>query len=96
MLTPVIRTSFAFNLATIHAIEALAEKWDVSKSEAVRKAVLMVNEETPQKMTPLQALQALKDPSDGISQGKGDAYLKELKKIRKASWGKFSGKKRGS
>ncbi len=39
MATSVIKTTYALDLETVRALEELARRWDVSKSEALRRAI---------------------------------------------------------
>ena len=58
---------------------------------------------TKKKMTPLEVLETLKNSSGAIPHAKAEAYLKEIRKIRRASsekrwndgWGKYLKEKSG-
>ncbi len=39
MATPTIKTTYSLDLDTVKALEALAQAWKVSKSEALRRAI---------------------------------------------------------
>ncbi len=39
MATSTIKTTYALDLETVRALEALARRWSVSKSEAMRRAI---------------------------------------------------------
>jgi hypothetical protein len=39
MATPVVKTTYALDLDTVRALDELARRWDVSKSEALRRAI---------------------------------------------------------
>jgi len=39
MATPTIKTTYALDVGTVKALDALAQAWKVSKSEALRRAI---------------------------------------------------------
>lgn len=39
MATTTVKTTYALDLETVGALEALARRWNVSKSEAMRRAI---------------------------------------------------------
>lgn len=39
MATTTIKTTYALDIETVKALEALARRWNVSKSEAMRRAI---------------------------------------------------------
>jgi hypothetical protein len=39
MATPTIKTTYALDLGTVKALDALAQAWKVSKSEALRRLI---------------------------------------------------------
>jgi hypothetical protein len=39
MAIPMIKSTYALDVETVHALEALARRWNVSKSEALRRAI---------------------------------------------------------
>ncbi len=60
MASITIRSTYAFDQKTVDNIKALAKKWEVSQSEAVRRSVQMATTGSISKfdgMTPLEALQ---------------------------------------
>ena len=62
MATMYIRSTFALDETTTRGLARLAEKWGVSKSEALRRAVARAEEQPGPggEMTPREALLALK------------------------------------
>ena len=41
-----VRSTYSLDMETMRRIENLAERWDVSKSEVLRRAIKMADEET--------------------------------------------------
>jgi len=39
MATPTVKTTYALDLKTIRSLEGLAQAWNVSRSEALRRAI---------------------------------------------------------
>ena len=39
MATPTVKTTYALDLKTIRSLEGLAQRWNVSRSEALRRAI---------------------------------------------------------
>ena len=39
MATTIVKTTYALDLETVGALDALARRWNVSKSEAMRRAI---------------------------------------------------------
>jgi hypothetical protein len=39
MATPTVKTTYALDLQTIRSLERLARRWNVSRSEALRRAI---------------------------------------------------------
>ncbi len=47
MATQTIKTTYSLDLRTVRALEALAQRWKVSKSEALRRAIQASAERAP-------------------------------------------------
>jgi hypothetical protein len=66
-----IRTTYALDLETVRALEKMAQRWDVSKSEALRRAIrLAADQDLPGSTGALAALDALQDAL-GLSASSG-------------------------
>ena len=85
-----IRTTVAFDPATVARWERLTKRWGVSKSEALRRALEAAeagggesDPETPDfaSMTPVEIMDWLRDHPMGPP-GWGEAYQKELREAR--------------
>ena len=60
MATHMVKTTYALDLETIRSLEGLARRWNVSKSEALRRAIRATSIQTPTEgLTPTQALDRL-------------------------------------
>lgn len=57
MVTPTIRSTYVMDVATMQALERIARRWKVSKSEALRRAIRSAAEQQPAESG--DALQAL-------------------------------------
>jgi hypothetical protein len=92
MATMTVRTTVAFDPATAARLERLARRWGVSKSETLRRALEMVendslssSKEVPDfgHMTALQIMDWLKEnPQAPIPGGWGDDPNRELRELR--------------
>ena len=93
MATLTIRTTVAFDPATVARWERLAKRWGVSKSEALRRALEAaevpssaaagITDEEIARMTPLEAFAWLqKHPSPPVPGGWGDDPHRELRELR--------------
>lgn len=58
MATSVVKTTYALDLETIRALDELARRWDVSKSEALRRAI-RASASPSQAVKPTEPLRAL-------------------------------------
>lgn len=54
MATPTVKSTYSLDLETIRALERMAARWKVSKSEALRRAIRMAEHEAEE--DPLEAL----------------------------------------
>jgi gamma-glutamylcysteine synthetase len=59
MATPTIKSTYVMDVATVRALERIAQRWKVSKSEALRRAIHASAEQQPEDGDPLQALDRL-------------------------------------
>ena len=95
MATMTIRTTVAFDPATVARWERLTKRWGVSKSEALRRALEAadaggpegdsvgpdLSDETIAAMSPQEAFQWLQDHPTGPP-GWGEAFQEELREAR--------------
>ena len=81
-----VRTTFSLDPDTIGALDRLAEKWHVSKSEAFRRIVdaAAAVEEVDWASDALTALDALQARL-GLTEEKADAWVREVRAAREAS-----------
>jgi hypothetical protein len=57
MATHTVKTTYALDVETVRALENLARRWSVSKSEALRRAIRASSVQAPtEALTPTQAL----------------------------------------
>jgi len=62
MATPRIKSTYSFDVETVRQLEAMAQRWKVSKSEALRRAIrAAASQQPPAEQEALEALQALQD-----------------------------------
>ncbi len=76
----------ALDSATLSAISFLAEKWEVSKAEVMRRAVKRAKEETDlkeQQPKPIEALDWLQK-GGGLTVREAEAFRKEVRAEREA------------
>ena len=76
MATTAIKSTYSLDIESIRVLEALAQRWNVSKSEVLRRAIrIAAREEGPGNATTLDALARLQRP------------LRE-RKVDVAQWGR--------
>jgi len=57
MATQTVKTTYALDVETVRSLDDLARRWNVSKSEALRRAIRAASVPTPgEGLTPIQAL----------------------------------------
>jgi hypothetical protein len=60
MATYTVKTTYALDVETVRTLDDLARRWDVSKSEALRRAIRASSVQTATEgLTPIQALDRL-------------------------------------
>jgi predicted transcriptional regulator len=80
------RTSMALDQGTLHALKELAEHWQVSKAEVMRRAVKRVKEEVEREAAlpkPLDALNWLQK-GGGLSVQEAESFREEVQAERQA------------
>ena len=84
MAATVIRTTYAFDEDTIRRLEGLARQWNVSKSEALRRAIRAadVTSTTPDdRLKALDELQA----SMHLTPSRAEAWVRKVRAERRRS-----------
>lgn len=95
MATMTIRTTVAFDPATVARWERLAQRWGVSKSEALRRALESAENERPRSslpggmptmdeiaaMSPSEALEVLR-ANPPVTAEQGEQWRNELRETR--------------
>jgi len=66
-----VKTTYSLDVETVRALEDLAKRWDVSKSEALRRAIRTVSQEASSK--PSDALRALDELQRSLGLSLADA-----------------------
>jgi Ribbon-helix-helix protein, copG family. len=85
MAIPTIKSTYSLDLETVQALEELARRWGVSKSEALRRAIrAAAGEERRNESDALKALDELQQ-SLILSPGKGRAWASHVRAERKAA-----------
>jgi hypothetical protein len=59
MATHTVKTTYSLDVETVRALDGLARRWNVSKSEALRRAIRASAEAPSGELTPVQALDRL-------------------------------------
>ena len=83
----VIRTTYALDRETTNRLESLARQWNVSKSEALRRAIRLADARTSPKsrLAALDALQA----SMRLSRPKAESWVRDVRRERQRSAQRF-------
>jgi hypothetical protein len=76
----VIRSTYALDEDTVRRLEQLAERWQVSESEALRRAILSADSNSPDdRILALDALQ----PSMKLSSEAADTWSRQVRNERR-------------
>ncbi len=96
MATPMIKTTYALDSETIRALEEMATRWGVSKSEALRRAIRAVARRQRQPDRRQDALVALEElqRSLRLTRAKASAWIKEVRAERSAVSARREGRRR--
>ena len=89
-----IKSTYFLDADTVRALEGLARRWNVSKSEALQRAIRREVERQPARAdTRLEALQALQESvaARGVDL---DAWERRSAKIRSESFGRLLSEQR--
>ena len=84
MATATIRSTYALRIETVRQLNLLAERWGVSKSEALRRAVseAALRAATGVNLTPVEALERLQT-TEGISPQRAAAFAAQVRRERR-------------
>jgi hypothetical protein len=84
MATPTIRSTYVFDVGTVRALERIATRWKVSKSEALRRAIRAADGDDPdQANARLAALDKLQH-SLGLTPATARAWSRRTTDARRA------------
>lgn len=86
-----IKATYSLDVGTVRALEDLARRWSVSKSEALRRAIRSELERQPSRRdTRMRALRELQDAvaSRGVDLA---AWEREAREMRRASFPRLPG-----
>ena len=87
-----VKSTFSLDVKTIRALERIAQRWSVSKSEALRRAVLMAEQGQGEQPAALQALDELQR-SLGMTPARAREWSRAVREERHAA---SEGRDRGS
>jgi Ribbon-helix-helix protein, copG family len=85
MATQTVKTTYSLDLKTVRTLEALAQRWKVSKSEALRRAIRASAEREPREAG-REALRALDELQQalGLTAETADQWVRALQDERRA------------
>jgi hypothetical protein len=85
MATPTIKSTYVMDVGTVRALERIAQRWKVSKSEALRRAIHAAAEpQRPEAGDSLQALDQLQ-PSLKLTSVRARAWAQAARVERRAA-----------
>jgi predicted transcriptional regulator len=84
MASPVIRTTYALDEDTVRRLDGLARHWNVSKSEALRRAIRAADAASTVPDDRLKALDELQ-ASMRLTAGRAQAWVREVRSERRRS-----------
>jgi Ribbon-helix-helix protein, copG family len=84
-----VRSSYALKPETVARLEALARRWNVSKSEALRRAIEIASGKLSPELSPLAALEDLQKNA-ALQPEEAESWNARIRKNRKAArWNRF-------
>jgi hypothetical protein len=85
MATQTVKTTYSLDLKTVRTLEALAQRWKVSKSEALRRAIRASAEREPREAG-REALRALDDLQQalGLTAETAERWVEAVQDERRA------------
>ena len=85
MATPTVKTTYALDVETVRALEGMARRWGVSKSEALRRTIrAAAHGPAPGAPKTLAALSALQRSLD-LSSDAAARWARQTKRERRTS-----------
>jgi len=84
MASAMIKSTYSLDPETIRKVERLANKWKVSKSEVLRRAVAATKDESPEDLTPMEALRKVQEELN-LSPKQLREWEAEVRRERRAS-----------
>ena len=84
MATPTVKSTYALDLQTVRALERLAKRWAVSKSEALRRAIRAASADAGGRNDALEAWHALQR-SMKLTPSRAAAWTRQVRSERRAS-----------
>lgn len=82
MAATVIRTTYALDEETVRRLDGLARQWNVSKSEALRRAIRAADATSTPPDDRLKALDELQ-ASMRLTRGRAQAWVREVRAERR-------------
>jgi predicted transcriptional regulator len=92
MASTVVRTTYALDEETVRRLDGLARQWNVSKSEALRRAIRTADAMAGSPDDRLKALDELQ-ASMRITPGRAQTWVRELREARRRSTTRRLGKR---
>jgi len=89
-----IKSTYALDVGSVRALERMAERWKVSKSEALRRAIRAAAGESAQ--SPIDAIEALDrlQRSLSLTPGRARAWAGRVRAERRAASGRSETRRR--
>jgi predicted transcriptional regulator len=84
MASTVIRTTYALDQETVRRLDSLARQWNVSKSEALRRAIRTADARAGSPDDRLKALDALQ-ASMRLTRSQAQAWVRQVREERRRS-----------
>jgi hypothetical protein len=84
MARTAIKSTYALDEETVRKLERLASRWQVSKSEVLRRVIKQASEETMTTLSPLQAFRKLQQ-NLGLTDKQIEQWSRDVRRERVAS-----------
>ena len=84
MATPTVKSTYSLDIDTIQRLDAIARRWNVSKTEALRRAIQAAEKQSPEKSDALKALDQLQS-SLALTENAALRWEKHVRSERRAS-----------
>jgi hypothetical protein len=83
MAIPMIKSTYTLDVDTIRLLDNLARRWNVSKSEALRRAIQAASNAAPPSPAPALAVLDALQRSAGVSSARANAWSAAVKRERR-------------